>query len=65
MNLVGGKALKRRHPTPSQTIFNIQTLCYKIDDDMRWIIATLSDSGMRLAELIGLSGGLVSTGAVS
>ena len=65
MNLVGGKAFKRRHPTPSQTIFNIQTLCYKIDDDMRWIIATLSDSGMRLAEVIGLSGGLVFTGAVS
>ena len=65
MNLVGGKAPKRRHPTPSQTIFNIQTLCYKIDDDMRWIIATLSDSGMRLAEVIGLSGGLVFTGAVS
>ena len=65
MNLVGGKAPERRHPTPSQTIFNIQTLCYEIDDDMRWIIATFSDSGMRLAEVIGLSGGLGVAGAVS
>ena len=65
MNLVGGKAPKRRHPTPSQTIFNIQTLCYEIDDDMRWIIATLSDSGMWLAEEIGLNGGLGVAGAIS
>ena len=54
MNLGGGKAPKRRHPIPCQTIFNIQTLCLEIDDDMRWIIAALSDSGMRLAEVIGL-----------
>ena len=54
MNLGGGKAPKRRQPIPSQTIFNIQTLCCEIDDDMRWIIAALSDSGMRLAEVIGL-----------
>ena len=54
MNLGGGRAPKRRHPIPSQTIFNIQTLCCEIDDDMRWIIAALSDSGMRLAEVIGL-----------
>ena len=65
MNLVGGKALKRRHPTPSQTIFNIQTLCYEIDDDIRWIIANLSDSEMRLAEVIGFSGGLGVAGVVS
>ncbi len=54
MNLGGGKAPKRRQPIPSQTIFSIQTLCCEIDDDMRWIIPALSDSGMRLAEVIGL-----------
>ena len=43
-----------RHPIPSRTIFNIQTLCYGVDDDMRWIIATRPDGGMRLAEVIGL-----------
>jgi integrase len=54
MNLGGGKAPKKRHPIPTKDIRTIQKLCKEIDDDMRWIIATLSDSGMRLAEVIGL-----------
>ena len=54
MNLGGGKAPRKRHPIPTENIFNIQTLCGEIDDDMRWIVATISDSGMRLAEVIGL-----------
>ena len=28
-----------------------------LDDDIRWIIAAVSDSGMRLAEVIGLTAG--------
>jgi integrase len=54
MNLGGGKAPKKRHPIPTTDICTIQKLCKEIDDDMRWIIATLSDSGMRLAEVLGL-----------
>ncbi len=54
MNLGGGKAPRKRRPIPTENIFNIQTLCGEIDDDMRWIVATISDSGMRLAEVIGL-----------
>jgi hypothetical protein len=54
MNLGGGKAPRKRCPIPTENIFNIQTLCGEIDDDMRWIVATISDSGMRLAEVIGL-----------
>ena len=54
MNLGGGKAPRKRCPIPTENIFNTQTLCGKIDDDMRWIVATISDSGMRLAEVIGL-----------
>jgi integrase len=54
MNLGGGKAPKKRHPIPTKDIRTIQKLCKELDDDVRWIIATLSDSGMRLAEVIGL-----------
>lgn len=32
----------------------IQAKCVSIDDDMRWLIALISDSGMRLAEAAGL-----------
>ena len=32
----------------------VQLECHKIDDDMRWLIALISDTGMRLAEGTGL-----------
>ena len=32
----------------------MQSLCKEIDDDMRWLIALISDSGMRLGEAAGL-----------
>jgi len=35
-------------------IREIQNECYHIDDDMRWLIALLSDTGMRLSEAAGL-----------
>ena len=28
--------------------------CYQIDDDLRWLVALLVDSGMRLSEGVGL-----------
>ena len=37
------------------TAFNaIQSDCLDADDDMRWLVALLSDSGMRLGEAVGL-----------
>ena len=36
------------------TIREIQQACYQHDDDMRWLIALISDTGMRLAEAAGL-----------
>ena len=54
MNLGGGKAPRKQHPIPTENICKIQTLCGEIDDDIRWIVVTMSDSGMRLAEVIGL-----------
>ena len=45
---------KKRVSIPVETIREIQQACYDIDDDMRWLIALISDTGMRLAEAAGL-----------
>ena len=45
---------KKRVSIPVNTISEIQQACYEIDDDMRWLIALISDTGMRLAEAAGL-----------
>jgi len=45
---------KKRVSIPINTIREIQQACYEIDDDMRWLIALISDTGMRLAEAAGL-----------
>ena len=44
----------KRKPIPLDEIKRIQTLCMTIDDDMRWLIALISDTGMRLGEAAGL-----------
>jgi integrase len=44
-----------RKPIPIDGVHKVQTECRKIDDDMRWLIALVSDTGMRLAEAAGLS----------
>ena len=46
---------KRRKPVPLSTIRHVQTLCRHEDDELRWIIALVSDTGMRLSEAVGLS----------
>ena len=43
-----------RKPIPMKAIRNVQSECRAIDDDMRWLIALISDTGMRLAEGAGL-----------
>ena len=45
---------KKRVSIPNDTIREIQQSCYAIDDDMRWLVALISDTGMRLAEAAGL-----------
>ena len=45
---------KKRVSIPVDTIREIQQTCYQHDDDMRWLIALISDTGMRLAEAAGL-----------
>jgi len=44
----------RREPIPAENITAIQHLCREIDDEPRWLIALISDTGMRLAEAAGL-----------
>ena len=43
-----------RKPIPTKDIKHIQSLCREHDDDLRWLIALLSDTGMRLSEGAGL-----------
>jgi integrase len=46
---------QRRLPIPTECIRAIPSDCRHIDDDMRWLVALLSDTGMRLGEAVGLS----------
>ena len=43
-----------REPIPIDYIRVIQKRCIEIDDDLRWLVALISDTGMRLAEATGL-----------
>ena len=43
-----------RKPIPIQDIRAIQTICQIQDDDLRWLVALISDTGMRLGEAVGL-----------
>ena len=43
-----------RMPITIEEIRIIQSKCMDIDDDLRWVISIISDTGMRLAEAIGL-----------
>ena len=45
---------KIRLPIPIENIRTIQAECKKLDDDNRWLIALISDTGMRLSEASGL-----------
>ena len=45
---------KYRESIPTETIKHIQSLCREYDDDLRWLVALLSDTGMRLGEGVGL-----------
>ena len=45
---------KERQPITNEDIKTIQNECRKIDDEKRWLIALISDTGMRLSEAAGL-----------
>ena len=46
--------VSKRLPIPIDDIIKVQHLCRTIDDDLRWLVALISDTGMRLAEGAGL-----------
>jgi integrase len=46
--------VKKRLPVKPEDIKKVQTECYKADDEKRWLIALIADTGMRLAEGAGL-----------
>ena len=43
-----------RPPVPKENLERIKAKCLEIDDDLRWLIALLSDTGLRLAEGAGI-----------
>ena len=45
---------KQRMPIPIESIRQIQKDCIKADDEARWLVALISDAGMRLSEAAGL-----------
>lgn len=47
-------SVAERLPVPPQIITSIQEECLHIDDQNRWLIALISDTGMRLSEAAGL-----------
>ena len=46
--------VSKRFPIPIDDIRKVQQVCKTIDDELRWLVALLSDTGMRLAEGAGL-----------
>jgi len=42
--------VKKRLPVKPKDISKVQSECYKADDEKRWLIALIADTGMRLAE---------------
>ena len=44
----------KRHPIPVETIKSIREECLKENDEMRWVILLLAETGMRLGEVVGL-----------
>ena len=43
-----------RQPIPTDKLRVIQKACQETDDEMRWLLALISDTGMRLSEAAGL-----------
>ena len=44
----------KRAPVPSDQLRKIQKGCFELDDKARWLVAMISDTGMRLSEATGL-----------
>ncbi len=45
---------EKRKAIPPNSMTKLQTSCRALDDDLRWLVAMISDTGMRLSEAVGL-----------
>jgi integrase len=48
------QGVKKHIPIKPEDIEKVQQECYKSDDEKRWLMALIADTGMRLAEGAGL-----------
>jgi integrase len=48
------EGVKKRLPVKPEAIKKVQAECYKADDEMRWLVGLVADTGIRLAEGAGL-----------
>jgi len=55
MNYGNGIHSVKRQPIKIADIRTIQRNCFEIDDEIRWLVALLSDTGLRLSEAAGAS----------
>ena len=46
--------IQKRPSVPLGVIKTVQERCYEMDDEARWAIAMVSDTGLRLSEVLGL-----------
>lgn len=47
--------VQEREPLPADAVRAVQRECLRLDDELRWLVALVSDTGMRLAEAAGLT----------
>ena len=45
---------KKRYSVKGKELKSLQDECVLLDDDIRWLVALISDTGMRLSETVGL-----------
>jgi integrase len=45
---------KKRYSVKGKELKSLQDECVLLDDDIRWLVALISDTGMRLSEAVGL-----------
>lgn len=48
------RGAQEREPISEQGVKKVQAQCRELNDDLRWLIALVSDTGLRLAEAAGL-----------
>ena len=44
----------KRNPIPLETIRSVQDDCRVMNDEVRWLVALISDTGVRLSEAVGI-----------